>query len=61
MAQKYELMNMPNSIKIAVPIEDDERVGAHGAQPRDVHFSSRPSPLTQYQLLPLYQRLSYRL
>ena len=29
MAQKYELMDMPNSIKIAVPIEDDERVDSH--------------------------------
>ena len=26
MSQKYELMDMPNSIKIAVPIEDDDRV-----------------------------------
>ena len=28
MRQKYELMNMPNSIKIAVPIEEDERINA---------------------------------
>ena len=26
MSQKYELMDMPNSIKIAVPIEEDERI-----------------------------------
>ena len=29
MAQKYELMNMPNSIKMAVPFEDDERVNCN--------------------------------
>tara|TARA_R100000742_G_C4205212_1_gene33164 strand:- start:165 stop:341 length:177 start_codon:yes stop_codon:yes gene_type:complete len=28
MRQKYELMNMPNSIKIAVPLEEDERINA---------------------------------
>lgn len=28
MRQKYELMDMPNSIKIAVPLEEDERINA---------------------------------